>query len=587
MRLVAFKLVAFKLVAFRLADGYEVVLQPCARITTGGKVEQMRLSARTRLWPWVGIPLLGALMLAVLVGVTVRGAAANGKSAVTLNVCLPSACTYHSINDALAVAPSGATIAVAPGVYTPASEMSAGATTVDTTVTINKPVTLQGAGQGKTILNVTAAYDGTAAYSGVVQITNPGGDVTVSGFTLEGATANDYVNGYDGILMVIYDNSAADTISITNNKFYGDTTLDPQLLGDQEDSIYIADGTERVNVVNNTFQGVFRAALVEGQLGPVNFTNNEINGLHGLYDITTSPPTLYYYAEAVFFLEDNNANVTSPQVVRNNHFSNYDGLGVVAEGGYDCPYYPQPCQLLGVIQQMSIEGNRFDNGSTASVAQADSPDIYVRGLGYTDGSLTAKVSGVTIKNNLLNESSSDGQGRGILLRGDLGNGITIDHNQLHGSGRSDPSTNPANGILFEGVSSTLVTHLTNNLITGYDYGIEAITDPAALVPNAPALPTGASVTATKNCIAGNNLFGATNAGPAIIDAEQNWWGATTGPNTAGADSVGSNVDSSNFLTHPEGDCSGLHQREGGKSVVQPNAAAQHGLPGKHFRDVDP
>lgn len=499
--------------------------------------------------PWV-LAVMACALVALLAGGTLAVVHQARASAATLKVCLSSACTYHSINDALAQASAGDTIAVAPGTYTPAGETTAGATTTDTTVVINKAITLRGAGQNKTILNDSAYYNGSAADSGVIQVRNPGGNVTISGFTLEGAISNDSTACCDdGILVSITDSTATDAITVINNKFYGDTTLDPQLLGDQTDSIYIYDGTATVNVLQNTFYGVFRAALVEGYLGPVNIKRNDISTLHGLYDITTTPPTLYYWPEAVFFLVDNNADVTAPQVVRDNTFENYAGEGVAVDAGY-------AGGLVGVMQNMTIDGNLFNNGGIATVAEPDSPDIYLHAYGYTSGTLTAEISGVTIKNNTIHLSSATGNGTAIWLRGAVANNVTINHNLLVGSG----ATNPPNGILFQGVANYTAVKITDNLISGFGNGINAVPDPNTSDQpplGVVALPTGASVVAAQNCIAGNTIYGATNQGPAIINAEHNWWGAATGPNTPGADNVGTNVDSTNFRLQPATICEGF------------------------------
>lgn len=524
---------------------------------------------------------LACALLALLAGgmlAVVHQARAGGNS--TLNVCLSSGCAYHSINDALAQASAGDTIAVAPGTYTPQSETAAGAAATDTTIAIGKAITLQGAGQGKTILNDAAYYNGTAADSGIVQIRNPGGDVTVSGFTFEGAIANDSTSCCDdGIFITLTDNNAADTITMVNNTFYSDTTLDPQLLGDQNDSIYIYDGTATVNVVHNTFQGVFRATLTEGYLGPVNIKQNDITGLHGLYDITTSPPTLYYWPEAIFFLQDNNADATAPFVIRGNTFEGYSGEAVAADAGY-------PGGLVGAIHNMTIDNNVFNNGGVAGLATPDSPDIYLHAFGYTSGSLVAEISGVSIKNNTVNLSSSTGQGTAVWLRGAVAGDIAIDHNTLTGSG----TAGPPNGILFQGVASYTGVSVTNNLITGFANGINAVADPGTSDQpplGTVALPSGASVMASKNCIAGNTTSGATSDGPAIINAEQNWWGAASGPNTLGADAVGANVDASSYLTHPAAICAGLHLgRGGGNSGSGHNQSAPAGHLNGRFHLVD-
>jgi len=45
-------------------------------------------------------------------------------------------------------------------------------------------------------------------------------------------------------------------------------------------------------------------------------------------------------------------------------------------------------------------------------------------------------------------------------------------------------------------------------------------------------------------------MGYLNNRPAQQIATGNWWGAATGPNTPGADTVGGNVDTSGYLTEP-------------------------------------
>lgn len=187
---------------------------------------------------------------------------AQRASAAPYDVCA-SSCPYVSINDALAAALPGATIRVGPGVYGP---NEVGATTNDTQIKINKSVTLIGAGVGLSIINDAPANQGTAT-AGVILITTPStpGNISVSGFTIEGAIAND--SNDDGILMSITDANASDVVTVKDNLFYGDTTLDPGLLLDQTDSIALQGSSATTVVKHNTFQGVFRAVLIEDNPG--------------------------------------------------------------------------------------------------------------------------------------------------------------------------------------------------------------------------------------------------------------------------------------------------------------------------------
>ncbi len=59
---------------------------------------------------------------------------------------------------------------------------------------------------------------------------------------------------------------------------------------------------------------------------------------------------------------------------------------------------------------------------------------------------------------------------------------------------------------------------------------------------------------TGSCIVGNSATSFLNNQPAQQIATGNWWGAATGPNTLGADTVAGNVDTSGYLTESILDC---------------------------------
>lgn len=454
--------------------------------------------------------------------------------AASLQVC--STCAYKSINDALAAAAPGDTVRVQAGTYGPNEP---GATTPDTVIRINKPVNLIGAGASKTIINDASANQGTAT-AGVIVITTPNaaGNITVSGFTVEGAIVNDAND--DGILMTVNDTRSSDVITIRNNVFYGDTTLDPQLLADQTDSIYVYGSNATTTITHNTFRGVFRAALIEGNTGPVYFTHNDLN-LHALYDLSTTPATLDYWAEGLLFLGDSGSTVSSPQVVSNNTFERYAGMGVGVDAGY-C------CGLVGAYSNISITSNRFNNlGVTgAQSSTPDDADIYLHAFGTTNGAVTSTISGVTISDNTFKMSSDTGAGYAIRLIGSIAANNTIEGNELQGSGASRPLA----AVNFTSLTSATDVSLTNNIITGFVDGMRS-----------DALPAGAQVSATENCIMDNSGSGATVAAGFALSADQNWWGAASGPynatsNPAGTgNAVSDNVTFIPFLTSPAPACS--------------------------------
>ncbi|HEY7833567.1 MAG TPA: hypothetical protein VIG30_08370 [Ktedonobacterales bacterium] len=498
----------------------------------------LRAALRTReVRAGLGVILVVALALTGLY--VVRSSHASG-----FTVCA-SGCTYTSINAAITAASSGATITVGPGTYGPA--------TSDNPIVITKPLTLTGAGVGQSIINDVTAYQASAANSGMVQVTNPGGNVTISGFTMTGAIANDAASCCDdGHFIVATDTNAADTMTFSDNLFYEDTLLDGQLLGDQLDAILVNNSTvATTTITGNTFQGIFRAALFSegGGDGPVNFTNNTLNGLHGLYDITTNPPTLYYWPEGVFFLSDNTTNQTAAHVITGNTFENYAGLALGFDAGY-------PGGLIGSISNFTITGNTFNVGGVTGApgGSGESEIITMHAFGTTNGTVTSTISNMSIQNNVFNEASATGDGYGINIKGDVTTGISIANNAIHGSGTAplagvnvvcdDTSTpDPCSATTQPGIS------ITNNLITGYQKGVASDT-----------LPAGTSLSASQNCIFGNTTDGAFSSDSgntgAQITAQQNWWGAATGPNTAGADNVAGNIDSSSFLTAAAPACQG-------------------------------
>ena len=467
---------------------------------------------------WAQVLLIAGLLLALV----------HQARAATYDVC-PSGCAYTSINAALAPAASGATIKVGPGTYGPG--------TSDVPISISKPVNLVGAGIGHSIINGAPA-SGTAIGGLIAIAPATPGNVGVSGFTIEGAIVNDAND--DGILMTVTDHNVSDVITIYNNRFYGDTSLDPQLLADQTDSIYIAGNSATVTVKNNSFQGVFRAALVEGNPGAVNFTGNTLN-LHGLNDISTSPATFGWWAEGVLFLADGNVDVTAPQVVSGNTFQNYPGMGVGVDAGYNGG-------LVGRYNNLSITGNVFDNAGVAATqsSTADDSAISLHGFGTTSGGVTSEIKGVSIKNNTFNMGSSSGHGYAISFKGTIGSGNVIDHNLIRGSG----SSRPLAGFDLVSPSGAASVSITRNIISGFRAGLTS-----------DALSSGLAVSAAQNCIMGNSSAGATVAAGTNLTATQNWWGTASGPHaTTNASGTGNaatgSVTFSPFRTTQAAICAG-------------------------------
>ncbi len=472
--------------------------------------------------------------------------------AATLDVC--STCLYKSINDALTHAAAGDTITVAAGTYGP---NETGVTKTDAQITIDKPVTLVGDGAGKSIINAIPTGQPTFTIAPLIQISKPitPGNITISGFTLEGATYNGGGNDYGQLMSIYQDTNAGDVITVRNNLFYSDSTLDPTNRVDQIDSIYVGANNASVNVTNNSFKGVFRAALIEGNPGSFSFTGNDLN-LHGLYDSTTSP-VVDYWAEGLLFLSDGGFPVNNPQIVSGNTFEAYEGMGVGLDAGYGGG-------LVGSLNNVSITSNTFNNqgvlGTYSSVP--DSADIFLHGFGTSNGPVTSTIWGVTVKGNTFRMNGGSGHGYGVAMKGALGGPISIDHNVMLGSG----SSRPLAGVQFISPNVATGVSITHNIITGFGTGLSS-----------DALPSGAQVSATQNCIMGNSTAGATVTSGTALVADQNWWGAASGPKASSNPSgtgngVSGSITFKPYLTSPAAICAGPVTS---KVVASPNQLPAH------------
>lgn len=103
--------------------------------------------------------------------------------------------------------------------------------------------------------------------------------------------------------------------------------------------------------------------------------------------------------------------------------------------------------------------------------------------------------------------------------------VAIEGNQLAGGGATD-----ADGISIgvEGADGNIVATITNNTISGWDYGIRL--DGSRV--------DAAGSSASNNSISGNDAYGLYNGGSGILNATCNWWGDPSGPHHATANPSG-------------------------------------------------
>ncbi len=417
------------------------------------------------------------------------------------------------------------------------------------------------AGAGQTILNgFSASPLPTPPYPdfGLVNISNAGsGDITFSGFTLEGANSTIPTIDEPFDLMVYGGCNAGTTVNVSDNDIVENSTVDPNQSSDYSVGVYSLASACTMNFTNNTFSGEFQGMLIEEPESTANFTGNTFDGLAGVTDTSTTPST-YYWPEGLFFLADGGFVTNQPESVINNTFQNFAGMGVGIDGGYGNGAY------TGDVQNVLIQGNLFNQQGATDPFEGPLADIFMHGESSVSDSVIANhavhrpsskvASHVTLPKTLTptstgsisdtsilgNRFSASDPGHGISLEGNILGGMNIQGNLMFGHG----SPAPPDAVDFTKVSSHTAVTMLDNMMSGFGYGISADT-----------LPAGAAVSSNRDCIFGNSTAGVENGDGATITASGDWWGAKSGPAPSGSGNAASaNVTVSPALTKPAPIC---------------------------------
>jgi len=182
-------------------------------------------------------------------------------------------------------------------------------------------------------------------------------------------------------------------------------------------------------------------------------------------------------------------------------------------------------------------GGIYNSAGTTKVtgSSVSANEAYDGGGIYTQAGTTT-VSGSTVS---ANTATSYGGG---IFNGDtlnVQNGSTIG-----GAGAGNTATTWGGGIYNHSNGTTTVTgsRILNNTATNGG-GVLNNRDIAG------------ATSVTSSCIVGNSAMSYFNNQNVKQIATGNWWGAATGPNTPGADTVGGNVHYAGWLTEPILGCS--------------------------------
>jgi Protein of unknown function (DUF1565) len=335
-----------------------VDLVPRGAALEGESMRRLVLLA-TPIAVFAGLAMGGSYAAAAGTGLYVSTSGADTNPCTQSQPCL-------TLQHAVDIAPIGGTVHVLPGTY-------------HQTVNITHPVTLSGAGSGKTIID-GSNIDTEAmspAYFGVVSVENntgTGGPIKISGLTVENAfiTQAEYDNVASPTDVIVYaDSNTSDKVSITGVALRAVQNAS-QFAGVGFDTFN--DGAS-VSFTKSSVTGTFQGALLEGGGlgGAVTVTNINFTHLAPCAGACASPSATFP-AEGLFVLSDQPG--TAVDTINHNNFQGYAGFGIAADAGYsggNCAPPNGPC--TGNVT-LTANSNKFALGACAS-ASDDCAAIYL------------------------------------------------------------------------------------------------------------------------------------------------------------------------------------------------------------------
>ncbi len=249
--------------------------------------------------------------------------------------------------------------------------------------------------------------------------------------------------------------------------------------------------------------------------------------------LTIGNMTIENRGTAVWAYQIENLQVTGSNLSNNNDAMDlYDltGDGSLHNGG--------PLWVTGLTANNTNRVLDLENMSSAvTISNADAtgvnivlPNAALESCTGNDGSvITANndSGGVSIENLNMAYSGSGQSGTGISANTDTG--LTIGNMTIENRGT---------GLWFYNGALAITGSTFSNNGTGLE--LNTVSQDVSLDQNI-----------TESTISGNGS-GIQNGGGPQIQAENNWWGAATGPNTAGADTYTGSVNATPFLTAPVG-----------------------------------
>jgi hypothetical protein len=447
-------------------------------------------------------------------------------SAATINV--PG--DYPTIQAAVDAASPGDTIYVAAGTY-------------DEQVVINKRLTLQGAGTTTIVKpssagNLTTVLDGLFWYGGTKNITSiiianvpDGSSVTIKNLKVDESLVTTKPAGADYLAGIFYRETGGlvDTVTVagtgswsSSDRAYGiylsarTNTVSVEIKGSRitnfdKNGVEVMGGKLTADINHNTITG--RGSISDEVQNGVNVGRDAVATVNynTIGNLIYQPETSW--AAGIMFYHY--VSPTGKNATANNNTITNCQIGIMFNNA-----------------NASAEGNIVWGGTVGLVGIYAQPDAAKE---WTASFVGNTVSGMRDTGDYENAAiGADTYDPDATLD------VTIEDNQLLGGAATD-----ADGISIgvEGADGTIVATITNNSISGWQYGIRLDG----------ALVDAASSCANNNSISGNEVFGVYNHGTGTLNATCDWWGDASGPSGEGpgtGDAVSDDVDFEPWVVAP-------------------------------------
>jgi hypothetical protein len=414
---------------------------------------------------------------------------------------------------------SGGTVHVAAGTY-------------DEQVVIEKTLTLQGAGVTTVIKpsagNLTQVFTGlfwsggTRNVAGIIVADVTGGSsVTIENLKVDESLVTTKPAGADCLAGIFYRETGGliDTVTIAGTGAWSSS--------DKAYGIYLSAATNPVSVeiTGSRITNVDTNGIeVMGNKLTANINHNTITGRGSVTDEVQNGVNVGRDAVATVNYNAISNLIYQPKTSWAAGIMFYHHVSPTGRSATANNNTITNCQI-GIIfnnANASAAGNIVNGGTVGLIgiyADPDAADDWAASF------VANTVSGIRDVGSHENAAiGADTHDSGATLE------LTIEGNQLAGGGTTD-----ADGINIGvgGADGSIVAAITNNSISGWEYGIRL---------NGTRVDAANSY-ASNNEISGNDVFGLYNGGSATLNATCNWWGDPSGPHhpTANPDGKGDDV----------------------------------------------